>query len=236
MSKIWAIARKELKSYFKSPVAYIILLITIAIFNILFYVIIDTNQEATLRDIFKVMEFLFVFILPLLTMKVFAEEKAAGTMEFLMTTPTSNTAIVLGKYLGSFLFLTLIMLITSVYYGIVEYFGEPDRAAILWGYMGLWLEGSMFIAVGLLISSLTRSQMVAAICTYIILFLLYFALSFVQYVDGAGEVLVRYISTMPHAENFAVGLVTISDAIYYISGIIFCLVLTRLRIENRLWR
>ena len=236
MNKIWAIANKELATYFKSPIAYIILVITISIFNIFFFMIIDSNQEATLRDVFKVMEFLFVFIIPLLTMRTFAEEKATGTMEFLMTTPTTNMVIVGGKFLGSFIFFTLIIALTSAYYFLIEYFGSPDRAAVLTGYLGIWLEGAMFIAIGLLVSSLTRSQIVAAICTYIILFLLYFSMSFIQYTHGATETFVRYISTLSHSENFAAGLITTSDLVYYLSGILFCLVLTRLSIENRLWR
>ncbi len=115
MSKIIAIAKKELKTYFKSPIAYIVLIITISIFNIFFFLIIDENREASLRDVFKVMEFLFIFIVPLLTMKIFAEEKSRGTMEFLMTTPTTNTSIVLGKYLGSLIFFTLIAAMTVSY-------------------------------------------------------------------------------------------------------------------------
>jgi len=236
VSKIWTIAKKELAAYFKSPIAYIILIVTVSIFNIFFYVIIDSNQEATLRDVFKVMEFLFVFIVPLLTMKTFSEEKATGTMEFLMTTPTTNTAIVFGKYLGSFIFFTLIIGLTSAYYLIIEFFGAPDRIATLTGYLGVWLEGALFIAIGLLISSLTCSQIVAAICSYLVLFLLYFSMSFIQYTQGATETLVRYAGTLSHAENFAIGLITLADLAYYLSGILFCLVLTRLSIENRLWR
>lgn len=236
MNKIRAIVKKELAAYFQSPAAYIILIVTISIFNIFFFVIVDTNQEATLRDVFKVMEFLFVFIVPLLTMKAFAGEKAAGTMEFLMTTPTTNTAIVFGKYLGSLVFFTLIMILTSVYYFIIEVFGSPDRAATLTGYLGVWLEGAMFIAVGILISSWTRSQTVAAICSYLVLFLLYFSMSFIQYTQGAAEAFIRYAGTLSHAENFAVGLITSADLTYYLSGTLFCLALTRLSIENRLWR
>jgi ABC-2 type transport system permease protein len=236
MNKICVIAKKELAAYFKSPTAYIILIITTVVFNIFFFLIIDTNQEATLRDVFKVMEFLFVFIVPLLTMKAFAEERAAGTMEFLMTTPTTNTAIVFGKYLGSFIFFTLIIGLTSMYYLIIEYFGMPDRSATFTGYLGVWIEGAMFIAIGLLISSLTRSQVVAAICSYIVLFLLYFSISFIQYTQGAAETLIRYAGTLSHAENFAAGLITSSDLVYYFSGILFCLILTRLSLENRLWR
>ena len=236
MNKIWAITKKELAAYFKSPIAYIILVITISVFNLFFFIIIDNNREATLRDIFKVMEFLFVFIIPLLTMKTFSEEKETGTMEFLMTTPTRNTAIVLGKYFGCFIFFTLMIALTSAYYFIIEFFGTPDRAAVLTGYLGVWLEGAMFIAIGLLISSLTRSQIVAAICSYIVLFLLYFSISFIQYTHGAAERIVRYVATLSHAENFAVGLITTTDLTYYLSSILFCLVLTRISIENRLWR
>jgi len=123
-------------TYFKSPIAYIILLVTISIFNIFFFVIIDTSHEATLRDVFKIMEFLFVFIIPLLTMRTFAEEKASGTMEFLMTTPTTNTAIVFGKFLGCCIFFTLIMIFTLSYYFIIDYFGEIDLLASLTGYWG----------------------------------------------------------------------------------------------------
>jgi len=236
MTKTLAIARKELAAFFRSPTAYILLCLTISVFNIFFFIIIDSNQEATLKDIFKVMEFLFVFIIPLLTMKTFAEEKAAGTMEFLMTTPTSNTAIVFGKYLGNLIFFSIIIVMTFSYYGIIEYFGAPDRSATWTGYLGVWLEGAMFIALGLLISSLTRNQIVAAICTYVAIFLLYFSLSFIQYTHGAVESLVRYVSTLSHMENFAVGLITAADLVYYVSGIVFCLVLTRISIENRLWR
>ena len=185
-----------------------------------FFIIIDRNQEATLKDVFKVMEFLFVFIIPLLTMKTFAEEKATGTMEFLMTTPTTNTAIVLGKYLGSLIFFTLIILFTLVYYFIIEFFATPDRVAIFTGYLGIWLEGAMFIAIGLMVSSFTRSQIVAAICSYIILFLLYFSMNFIQYTEGTMEDIVRYVATLSHAENFAVGLITIADLAYFLSTIL----------------
>lgn len=236
MSKILAIAKKELKTYFKSPIAYIVLIITISVFNIFFFLIIDGDREASLRDVFKVMGFLFIFIVPLLTMKTFAEEKSSGTMEFLMTTPTTNTAIVLGKYLGSLMFFTLIIGITSSYYFIIEFFGRPELFIILTGYLGIWLEGAMFIAIGILTSSWTKNQIVAAISSYIILFLLYFSISFIKYFSGTAEALIRYSGTWSHAGNFAVGLITIADLVYYVSGILICIAFTRLSIENRLWR
>ncbi len=236
MSKIVAIAKKELKTYFKSPIAYIVLILTISIFNIFFFMLIDENREANLRDVFKVMEFLFIFIVPLLTMKIFAEEKSSGTMEFLMTTPTTNTAIVLGKYLGSLMFFTLIIGLTVSYYFIIEFFGQPDRLTILTGYLGVWLEGALFIAIGMLTSAVTKNQIIAAISSYVILFLLYFSISFIKYFSGTAESLIRYVGTWSHAENLIGGLVTTADVVYYLSGIFICIILTRLSIENKLWR
>lgn len=236
MNKILVIAKKELRSYFNSPIAYIVLIATISVFNIFFFLIIDGNREASLRDVFKVMEFLFIFIVPLLTMKTFSEEKFSGTMEFLMTTPTTNTTIVLGKYLGSLIFFTLIIGLTTSYYFIIEFFGHPERLATLAGYLGVWLEGALFIAIGILVSSWTKNQIIAAISSYVILFLLYFSINFIKYFSGTTEILIRYIGTWSHAQNFAVGLITMTDLVYYVSGIFICIAFTRLSIENRLWR
>jgi len=236
MNKVFAIAKKELTDYFKSPMAYIVLILTVSVFNIFFYMIVDQNREASLRDVFKVMEFMFVFLIPLLTMKIFSEEKLTGTIEFLMTSPITNTAIVLGKYLGSLIFFTLIISMTVTYYFIIEYFGQPDRRSILTGFLGIWLEGSFFLAIGILTSSWTRNQIIAAISSYAILFSLYFSISFTNSLSGPMEAVVRYASTWSHLGNFTVGLITIADVVYYLSGIVFCLILTRFGIENRLWR
>jgi ABC-2 type transport system permease protein len=236
MNKVFSIAKKELTAYFKSPIAYIVLILTISVFNIFFYMIVDQNREASLRDVFKVMEFMFIFLVPLLTMKVLSEEKLTGTMEFLMTSPLTNTAIVLGKYLGSLIFFTLIICMTVTYYFIIEYFGQPDRMSILTGFFGIWLEGSFFLAIGILTSSWTRNQIIAAISSYAILFSLYFSISFTNSLSGPMEAVVRYAGTWSHLGNFTVGLITIADVVYYLSGIILCLILTRFGIENRLWR
>ena len=236
MKKTWIIACKELSIYFRSPLAYVTLIIVIGVFNVFFYMILDQNREAALKDMFLLMEFMFVFIVPLLTMKLFSEEKSSGTIEFLMTSPTTNTAIVLGKYLGSLIFFSLIILLSGIYYGIIEYYGSPDRMAILGGYIGIWLEGAMFIAVGLLASSWSKSQTIAAITSYAMLFILYFSLSFLEYTSGMAESLVRYFSTMSHLSNFAVGMLTLEDFIYYLSIIFLCIILTRISIESRIWQ
>lgn len=236
MRKIWVIALKELQIYFKSPMAYIILVVTTTVFNGFFFAIIEENKEATLRDMFKVMEFLFVFIIPLLTMKSFAEERTSGTMEFLMTTPTTNRALVLGKYVGSLMFLGVVMLPVTIYYGIIEFYGYPDRGAVLSGCFGIFLEGALFTAIGLLASAWASSQTVAAISAYLIIFMLYFSIALMKYFTGCWEKVVRYAGTWSHLENLAAGLITAGDVIYYVIGIIFCLVWARVAIENKLWR
>ncbi|MFH0753998.1 MAG: ABC transporter permease subunit [Candidatus Omnitrophota bacterium] len=236
MSKVLSIARKELSSYFKSPMAYIILILTVAIFNVFFYMIIDQDREASLKSVFQVMEFMFIFLVPILTMRIFAGEKSTGTMELLMTSPLSNTAIVLGKYLGVLAFFSIIIGMTFVYDGILEYFGHPDRMTILTGYAGIWLEGAFFLSVGMMTSSWSSNQIVAAITSYAILFLIYFSISFMTYFSGPAEAIVRAMSTWTHLENFSSGLITAGDVVYYFSGILVCLALTRISIENRLWR
>ena len=235
MNKIFALTKKELQSFFSSPIAYIILIVMLSLFNIFFFLIIDQNRELSLRDVFQVMEFMLVFFIPLLTMRLFSEEKSNGTMEFLLTAPLTHTMIVLGKYFSMLIFFSLLIGLTSVYYFIVEYFGDPDPLSMLSGYLGIWLEGAFFIAVGLLASSWTSNQIIAAMVSYLILFSLYFSTSFTQYVSGSAEHFLIQLSTHTHLENFAIGIITPSDVVYYLAGILLCLVLTRLSIDNRLW-
>lgn len=235
MNKIFALTKKELQSFFSSPIAYIILIVMLSLFNIFFFLIIDQNRELSLRDVFQVMEFMLVFFIPLLTMRLFSEEKSNGTMEFLLTAPLTHTMIVLGKYFSMLIFFSLLIGLTSVYYFIVEYFGDPDPLSMLSGYLGIWLEGAFFIAVGLLASSWTSNQIIAAMVSYLILFSLYFATSFTQYVSGPAENFLIQLSTHTHLENFVIGIITPSDVVYFLSGIVLCLILTRLSIDNRLW-
>ncbi|MBU3002016.1 ABC transporter permease subunit [Paraglaciecola arctica] len=235
MSKIVALIKKELHGYFSSPIAYIILILMLSLFNVFFFLVIDQNREVSLRDVFQLMEFMLVFFIPLLTMRLFSEEKANGTMEFLQTAPLTQSMIVLGKYFSMLIFYSLLIALTLTYYFIVEYFGDPDPLGMLFGYLGIWLEGAFFIAVGLLASSWTSNQIIAAMVSYLILFLLYFATSFTQYLSGSAEQFLLQMSTHTHLENFAIGIITPSDVVYYLSGIVCCLALTRLSIDNRLW-
>ncbi len=232
MNKILSLALKELKVFFTSSVAYIVLIVTLSVFHFFFFLIIEENREATLRDVFSVMEFLFIFIVPLLTMKSLAQEKETGTMEFLLTTPLTPSQLILGKYLGSLLFLTILILFTGVYYFIIEYYGTPDTFSSAAGYLGIWLEAALFVAIGIMASSWTSSQVIASISAYAILFLLYFSIGITHYFHGTLETLIRYLSTWSHSENFFAGLIRTADIVYYLSGIFLCLTLTRISFKD----
>jgi ABC-2 type transport system permease protein len=234
-NKIKIISLKELTSYFKSPIAYVSLFVMMIIFNVFFYLLIEGSRETNLKDMFQVMEFMFVFLIPLLTMRIFAEEKQNATMEFLMTTPTTNTEIVLGKYLGILSFYTLVVLLTSVYCIIMNFYGSIDLYAAAVGYFGIWLEGAFFIAVGVMCSSFTKNQILAAVTSYLVLFLLYFSIGIAEYLTGNLKSLVDYIAIVHHSENFFIGLISLDGVVYYLSGIFFSIILTRLTIETRLW-
>jgi ABC-2 type transport system permease protein len=236
MSKVLTIAKKELGAYFHSPIAYIVMVVSLSVFNVLFYLIIDQNREAVLRDMFLLMEFLFVFLVPILTMRVFAEEKMMGTMEFLQTTPTTNTQIVCGKYLSSLAFFTGLLLLTLPYYIILEIFSAPDVPAIVTGYLGVWLEGALFIAIGVFTSSLSRNQIIAAIAAYALIFFLYFSVGLEKFAQGTGLHALQYLGVMNHSKNLFIGLITTSDLIYFASGIFLFITLTRITVENRLCR
>ncbi len=228
MKKSWVIAKKEFVSYFHSPGGYIILVVLLAIFNTFFYVILDQNREATLRDMFALMEFMFVFVVPLLTMHLLAAERRNGTLELLKTSPITETDIVLGKFLGAGLFLLVLILCTLSYYVILEIFSSPDRMTTLCGYLGLILEGGLFLAIGLMTSSLTKNHVIAAIVSYGILFCFYFSISFIKYLpDKLGSV-IQYLSFWDHTRNLSSGLLTIADIFYSLSGTIFFLFLTQI--------
>lgn len=236
MNKILSIIMKELNQYFKSPMAYIVILIALSIFNIFFYLIINENREAHLEDVFKVMEFMFVFLIPILTMKIFSEEKQTGTMEFLLTSPVSISDIVFGKFLGGLLFFSLIIALTELYALILLIYGKPDVPSMASGYIGVWLEGMMFIAIGIFISSLTASQMIAAISSYAVVFTLYFGFTLTQYVPSAWHDVIKAVSVMTHSENLFAGLIYLSDAVYFLSITVFFLVLTIFSIDCKRWQ
>jgi len=235
MKKTFLIALKEIRGFAVSPVSWVTVLAAVAVFNVFFYFLIDQNQEAALRDVFSVMEFLFIFFIPLLTMCLLAEEKSRGTLELLLTTPTRPLAIVLGKFLGTWLFVILMLSVAWMYYFIMMFFSRPDLAETLCGWTGLVLESGFFIAVGMMCSSWTKHQLAAALGAMFILFVLFLLPAVESYASAGLAAVIRAVGMTYHLEGFTTGLFGISDVVYYCSGIVLSLTVARYAAESRLW-
>src|SRR5215213_20754 len=170
MSRATVIARRELSSYFYSPIAYVAMFLFLFVAGFIFRADFQPGQPAGMRSIFEWMVWLLVAILPILCMGLLAQEWAAGTIETMMTAPVEEHEVVLGKFLGSFLFFLVLLAPTLLYLVMLALHGRPDYGPIFSGYLGLVLVGALFIAIGLFCSSLTRSQVVAAVSAAAILF------------------------------------------------------------------
>jgi ABC-2 type transport system permease protein len=172
MDRALVIARRELSSYFFSPIAYVAMFAFLIASGWLFWDDFRPGQPAAMRTIFEWMVWLLVIIVPLLCMGLLAQEWASGTIETMMTAPVGEADMVIGKFLGSFGFFVVLLSPTLLYVVMLLLYGRPDFGPIFSGYIGILLVGALFNAVGLFCSSLTRSQVVAAVVTAAILFLI----------------------------------------------------------------
>lgn len=163
MKRATVIARRELSSYFYSPIAYVAMVIFLLVCGGLFSRDFRPGEPAVMRTMFDAMVNILVFVIPVLCMGLLAQELASGTLETMMTAPISETDMVLGKFIGSFGFLVALLAPTVVYVLMLRIFGRPEIGPIFSGYLGIFLVGAMFISISLFCSSLTRSQIVAAV-------------------------------------------------------------------------
>src|SRR5271163_303401 len=174
MKRATTIARRELTSYFYSPVAYVAMFVFLLACSFTFWDDFQPGEIAGMRNLFNWMVWLLVYIVPLLSMGLLAQEWATGTIESLMTAPVAETDVVMGKFLGSFAFFLVMLAPTLLYVAVLAIYATPrmDFGPIRSGYLGIILVGGLFISIGLFCSSLTRSQIVAAVATAALLFLI----------------------------------------------------------------
>ncbi len=236
MGNIWAIAQRELRSYFVSPVAYVVGALFLLIMGFLFSIILSQTSEATLRPLFGNFAVIFLFIVPGLTMRLLAEEQRTGTLELLLTAPVRDSELVLGKFLGVLLLLLILLAITAVYPAILLLAGNPDRGPILAGYLGVILQGAAFLAIGLFASSLTQNQIIAALLAFVILLLLWLADALSQFTGGRVGDLFRFLSITRHFDEFPRGIVDSRHVVYFLSVIAASLFFTVLTVQARRWR
>jgi ABC-2 type transport system permease protein len=237
MKRTWTILRREFASYFNSPIAYIYLTVFVSLLSWMFLKTFFVIGEASMRDFFGLVPWVFLFFIPAVTMRSWAEEKKVGTMELLMTLPVSNLEAVLGKFLASFAFLLLSLALTLVLPIVVGALGRPDQGQIFGGYLGSVLMGAAYLAIGLFVSSLSENQIVAFIVSVVAVFALFImGEDFVLF--GVPDRLVSilsYLSLGGHFDSISRGVVDSRDIIYYLSVIGFFLYLNVKSVEARKW-
>lgn len=237
MRNTFIIAWKETRSYFTTPVAYIVTMVFLAITGFFFADSLNTPfPEAVVRPYLEGGIFIMVFIAPLLTMRLLAEEQKLGTIELLFTSPVRDWEIVLGKFLASVGFFAVALLLTLYYFLLLVWFGSPDVGPVFSGYLGLLLHGSAALSVGILASSLSNNQIVAAVMAVGTLLLLSLIHQLSSALSGMAATLVSEISPVAHFEDFSRGIIDTGDLVYYISFIAFVLFLTVRSLESRRWR
>ena len=176
---MWAIIKKEVKSYFLSPIGYIFVGLFLAVYSIFFYLDVYVYGTTNFGNMFYSLTTIVTFLVPVLTMRLFAEEKKNGTEQLILTSPRSVTAITLGKFFAALIVVLISELLTFIYFGILMYFGSPNLVTALVTLLGFTLLCSSYIAFGMFASSLTENQIIAEILTTVVLLVLCFISNFI---------------------------------------------------------
>ena len=233
---VWAVAARELRSYFLSPLAYVVIALFLALSGYLFALILANGREASLRGLVQNVSVLYLFIVPAISMRLLAEEQRTGTIELLLTNPVQEWEIVTGKFLASVMLVLVMLGLTLLFPLFLFIYGNPDRGPIITGYLGIFLQSAAFLAVGLWASSLTQNQIVAAIVAFALLLILWLSDNLGQFLGGTIGSIVSYTSVINHFQSFPQGVVQSNDVIYYLSLVLAGIVLSTLSLQSRRYR
>jgi ABC-2 type transport system permease protein len=233
---VWAVATRELHSYFLSPLAYVVIALFLALSGYLFALILSSSREASLRGLVSNVSVLFLFIVPAVSMRLLAEEQRTGTVELLLTNPVQEWEIVAGKFLASIMLILVMLALTLLFPLFLFVFGNPDRGPIITGYIGVLLQAAAFLAVGLWASSLTQNQIVAALVAFALLLILWLSDNLGQFLGGSIGAIVSYTSVVNHFSSFPQGVIETKDVIYYLTVIAAGLILSTLSLQSRRYR
>ena len=236
MSPALVISRREIRTYFNSPVAYIVVPVFVIITGYLFFTQLFLEKQADMRGFFNIMPLLFMFLIPAITMSLLADEKSSGTLELLITMPVRDSEVVLGKFLAAMALLCTAIGLTLVFAITVKSLGPLDRGPTIGGYLGLVLMGGAYVSIGVMASALTRNSIVSFIVAFAISFALYLLGRLTQFLPQALQKLVAYLSIDGHFENIGRGVIDTRDLIYYFSVMVVCLLIATLSLESRRWR
>jgi len=254
---VLTIAGKELRSYFASPVAYVLLAAYLALGGYFFYALLTAfnqtlqiytmmrNPEMISRfnlnqmvvvPLLHNMSVLLIFIVPAITMRMFPEEKRAGTYELLLTSPVRVGEIVLGKFLGGLVLVLLMVALSGLFGLLLVVYGNPELPMMLSGYLGLALMGTVFLAIGTLISSFTDNVVIAYVGSLFTLLVLYTIGWLGETIQGVGGGLVRYASITEHFTELTKGIIDTKDLVYFATLLVIGIFLTQRSVESVRWR
>jgi ABC-2 type transport system permease protein len=254
VKNVLLICEKELKSYFASPIAYCCMALFALIFGFGFYTATRdfirfsfqaqmSGQQQTMnvneqiiRPLLGFASTVALFLIPMISMRLFAEEKRSGTIELLLTSPVKDIEIILGKWFGSLALYLCVLAMSMINVAMLFAWGKPDLKPVLVAYFGLILQGACLLAIGTFISTTTKNQIVAGGVTFFVCLLLWLLSWFTAFDSSATAQVVNYLSIVTHMENFSKGVLDSKDAIFYLSMIFFSLFLTARAMESLRWR
>ena len=247
MRNVITVAGKELRHYFHSPIAYLVMTVWAALCGVIFYIMtaafvsqamrmqmmsgagappISINEFVIRPMLQGILIVVLLFLLPLVTMRLYAEEKRSGTIELLLTSPLTDMQIILGKYLGAMVLYVVLVAITFLYIGVLFFFGNPNARPLIANALGLLLFGAALLALGMWFSTFTKNQIIAGVLSMVV-FLLLFIADWPQNFSSSTPVKVlAYMSLSNHLDNFAKGVIDLGDVVYYLSGVALGIFLT----------
>lgn len=233
MNKIWILAKRELKTFFDSLIAYVLLILFVGVTGFFTWVskgnILDAGQ-ASMYSFFSIAQWTLLFFIPALTMKLLAEENKTGTIELLLTKAINNWQVVTGKFLAVVLLILIALLLTLPYYFTLNSLGDLDGGVVLMGYLSTFLMSAAYTAIGLFISSTTNNQIVAFLIALVVNFL--FFLVFGLIAESIPEVF-GFLSMQTHYDQMIQGLFDSTDIIYFLSIILVALALAESQLAKR---
>lgn len=254
MRNIWVICQKELNSYFVSPVAYLLLTMFAIIFGFFFWNSVGYFNAASLqsqmsgqatpmsvneyviRPLLSNISVVGLFFIPMITMRLFAEEKRLGTIELLATSPVRDSEVIVGKWLAAMILYGVLLLFTAINFAFLFRYGNPDWKPMAMGYLGLFLMAGGQLAIGTFISSLTKNQIIAGAATFGVC-LLQWVLEWVSgYETATWAKVLAYLSAVVHFDSFSKGVFDTKDVVFYVSVIFLGLFLTSRSMESLRWR
>jgi ABC-2 type transport system permease protein len=244
MRAVWATYTRELRAYFFAPLAYIVMFFFLIVTGVIFVNLIGNlvdprimAPDPALSYFFRSSWLMLILLAPVLTMRLISEELRSGSIEILMTAPITEAQVVAGKYLAALTFYACLWLPTLVYALLIARQSEVDWGPVAAGYVGILGIGALLLAVGTFASSLTRSQLVAAMVGVALVFLLFLLGIFQGQIDNEGlKQAVSYVNLWDHIDEFARGIVDTRRLAYYGTGVLFFLFLATRALEDKKWR